>query len=74
MDSIDPGGFWYKGEKRSGKPGIVHPMQIPPVFMHPPMWLIAPRDVMLHWTTGPQQPISTRHSLSPNCLANVPSS
>jgi len=35
---------------------------------------MAPREVMLQLTTGPQHPISTRHSLSPNSEAYTPSS
>ena len=71
---MEPGGALWNGVNLSGKPGMVQPMQAPPEFMHPPMWLIAPREVMLQFTTGPQQPISTRHSLSPNSLAKLPSS
>jgi hypothetical protein len=48
---------------------MVQPMHAPPAFMQPPTWLMAPREVMLQLTTGPQQPISTRHSLSPNSAA-----
>ncbi len=58
----------------SGKPGMVHPMHGPPAAMQPPMWDWNPRETMLQFTTGPQQPTSTRHSLSPYSLAKTPSS
>ena len=74
VESSDPGGAEYMGENLSGNPGMVQPMQMPPICMHPPMPLTIPRSAMLHWTTGPQQPSSTRHSLSPYSWANTPSS
>ena len=70
----DPGGVSVMGENLSGKPGMVQPMQMPPMFMQPPWPSTMPRSAMLHCTTGPQQPSSTRHSLSPYSLANTPSS
>ncbi len=39
--------------------------------MQPPMWDWNPRETMLQFTTGPQQPISTRHSLSPYSSAKT---
>ena len=52
---------FMKGMNLSGKPGMVHAMQMPPTFGQPPMPLIHPRLGTLHLTTGPQQPIFTRH-------------
>ena len=48
-----------KGMNLSGKPGMVHPMQIPPTFGQPPIPPIHPRLPTLHCTTGPQQPSFT---------------
>ena len=60
-DTLLPGGSSMKGMNLSGKPGIVQPMQIPPTFGQPPIPAIQPRLGTLHLTTGPQQPIFTRH-------------
>jgi hypothetical protein len=49
------------GMKRSGKPGIVQAMQIPPTLGQPPMPPTQPRIGTLHFTTGPLQPSLTRH-------------
>jgi hypothetical protein len=51
-----------KGMNLSGKPGMVQPMQMPPTLGQPPIPAIQPRFVTLHCTTGPQQPMRTRHS------------
>src|SRR3954452_21880782 len=61
VESFPPGGSSMNGMNLSGNPGIVHPMQIPPTFGHPPTPLIQPRLGTLHLTTGPQQPIFTWH-------------
>src|SRR6202012_6122567 len=59
----------------SGNPGIVHAMQMPPTFGHPPTPLTHPRIGTLHFTTGPLQPSLTRQRLSdPYSVANLPSS
>ena len=50
-----------KGMNLSGNPGMVQPMQMPPTLGQPPMPAIQPRLVTLQLTTGPQQPIFTRH-------------
>ena len=60
-ESLAPGGSSMNGINLSGKPGIVHPMQIPPTFGHPPMPAIHPRFGTLQLTTGPQHPTLTRH-------------
>ena len=60
-DSVPPGGASMNGMNRSGKPGIVQPMQMPPTFGQPPSPSIQPRLVTLQLTTGPQQPIFTWH-------------
>ena len=44
----------------SGKPGIVHAMQMPPTLGQPPTPLCQPRTGTLHFTTGPLQPSFTR--------------
>jgi hypothetical protein len=56
-----PGGSSMKGMNLSGNPGIVHPMQMPPTFGHPPIPAIQPRFGTLQLTTGPQQPSFTMH-------------
>ena len=58
------------GMNLSGKPGIVQAMQMPPTFGQPPTLLIQPRFGTLQFTTGPQQPTFTRHSLSPYSRVN----
>ena len=58
----------------SGKPGIVHAMQMPPTLGQPPMPLTQPRSGTLHLTTGPLQPSLTRHWWSPYSFAKSPSS
>ncbi len=58
------------GMNLSGNPGIVHPMQIPPIFGQPPIPFIQPRFPTLHCTTGPQHPSFTIHSLEPYSSAN----
>ena len=60
-----PGGSSMNGMNLSGNPGMVQPMQMPPTFGHPPMPEIQPRFGTLHCTTGPQQPIFTRHLREP---------
>ena len=60
-ESVPPGGSSMNGMNLSGKPGIVHPMQMPPTFGHPPTPSIQPRLGTLQLTTGPQQPIFTWH-------------
>src|SRR2546421_6554911 len=59
VDIRAPGGSSMNGMNLSGNPGIVHPMQTPPTFGHPPMPFIHPRFGTLQTTTGPQQPIFT---------------
>ena len=49
------------GMKRSGKPGIVHAMQMPPTFGQPPTPFTQPRAGTLHFATGPAQPTLARH-------------
>ena len=61
VDSTAPGGSSMKGMNLSGKPGIVQPIQMPPTFGQPPRLFIQPRFVTLQFTTGPQQPVFTRH-------------
>ena len=56
-----PGGMSMNGMNLSGKPGIVHAMQMPPTFGQPPIPSIQPRFVTLQLTTGPQQPTFTWH-------------
>ena len=59
----------------SGKPGIVHAMQMPPTFGQPPMPFTQPRTGTLHLTTGPLQPSFTRQRWSePYSVANSPCS
>ena len=60
-ERMPPGGSSMNGMNLSGKPGMVQPMQIPPTFGQPPIPAIQPRLVTLQLTTGPQQPIRTRH-------------
>ena len=73
-DMMAPGGSSMNGMNLSGKPGIVHPMQIPPTFGHPPTPLIQPRLGTLHFTTGPQQPSLTKHRGEPYSVAKSPCS
>src|SRR5262245_15434352 len=73
-DSLLPGGSSMKGMNLSGNPGIVQPMQMPPTFGQPPRPFIQPRLVTLHFTTGPQQPIFTRHFGEPYSCAKSPCS
>ena len=51
--------IFMKGMNLSGKPGMVHAIQMPPTLGQPPMPLIQPRLGTLQFTTGPQQPIFT---------------
>src|SRR5262245_30681324 len=74
VDTFAPGGSSMNGMNLSGNPGIVHAMQIPPTFGHPPTPLIHPRFGTLHFTTGPQQPSLTRHFGTSYVLANSPCS
>jgi hypothetical protein len=60
-ETFAPGGSSMNGMNLSGKPGIVHPMQMPPTFGHPPIPAIQPRLGTLQFTTGPQQPNFTMH-------------
>ena len=62
------------GMNLSGKPGIVHPMQMPPTLGQPPTPLIQPRFGTLHFTTGPQQPSFTMHLGEPYSEAKSPCS
>src|SRR4029079_2678515 len=62
------------GMNLSGKPGIVHPMQIPPTFGQPPMPAIQPRFGTLQLTTGPQHPSLTKHFGEPSSYAKLPTS
>src|SRR6266540_1259114 len=72
LEKVAPGGSSMKGMNLSGKPGIVQPMQMPPTLGQPPMPSIQPRLVTLQLTTGPQQPIRTRHFDEPYSLAKSP--
>src|SRR6476660_4602043 len=74
VDSLPPGGSSMKGMNLSGKPGMVHPMQIPPTLGQPPMPAIQPRLGTLQLTTGPQQPIFTMHFGEPYSSAKSPCS
>ena len=69
-----PGGSSINGMNLSGKPGMVHPMQIPPTLGQPPTPLIQPRLGTLHLTTGPQQPSLTMHLGDPYSSAKSPCS
>src|ERR1700680_1964462 len=73
-ESLPPGGSSMNGMNLSGKPGIVHPMQMPPTFGQPPMPLTHPRLGTLHFTTGPQHPSLTRHFGEPYSTAKSPCS
>src|SRR5207248_8298408 len=73
-ESVAPGGSSMKGMNLSGKPGMVQAMQMPPTLGQPPMPAIQPRLVTLQFTTGPQQPIFTRHLGEPYSLAKSPCS
>src|SRR3712207_8178981 len=42
VESVEPGGSSMNGMNLSGKPGIVHAMQMPPTFGHPPTPPIQP--------------------------------
>ena len=68
-ENTPPGGSSMNGMNLSGKPGMVQPMQMPPTFGQPPMPAIQPRLGTLHCTTGPQQPIFTRHLGEPYSFA-----
>ena len=74
LETAEPGGASMKGMNLSGNPGIVQPMQMPPTFGQPPMPSIQPRLVTLQFTTGPQQPIFTRHLGEPYSWAKSPCS
>ena len=69
VDSFAPGGSSMKGMNLSGKPGIVHPMQMPPTLGQPPTPFIQPRFGTLHLTTGPHQPSLTMHLGEPYSVA-----
>jgi hypothetical protein len=69
-ESNEPGGWFINGMNLSGKPGMVHPMQMPPTFGHPPIPPIHPRFPTLHCTTGPQHPSFTMHVGEPYSSAN----
>src|SRR5580693_6469805 len=74
VETLEPGGSSMNGMNLSGKPGIVHAMQMPPTFGQPPTPLIQPRLGTLHFTTGPQQPSLTRHLGEPYSVAKSPCS
>src|SRR6478752_4714490 len=74
VENLPPGGSSMNGMNLSGKPGIVHPMQMPPTFGQPPTPLIQPRLGTLHLTTGPQQPSLTMHFADPYSEAKSPCS
>ena len=74
LETLPPGGSSMNGMNLSGKPGIVHPMQMPPTFGQPPTPLIQPRLGTLHLTTGPQQPSLTMHFGDPYSVAKSPCS
>src|ERR1700733_6799890 len=74
LESLPPGGSSMNGMNLSGKPGIVHPMKMPPTFGTPPMPLIPPRLGTLHFTTGPQHPSLTMHFGDPYSVAKSPCS
>ena len=61
VETVLPGGSSMNGMNLSGNPGMVQPIQMPPTLGQPPMPAIQPRLGTLHLTTGPQQPILTRH-------------
>ena len=50
LETWHPGGSSMNGMNLSGKPGMVHPMQMPPTFGHPPMPAIHPRFGTLQLT------------------------
>src|ERR1700733_7874722 len=74
LEILPPGGSSMNGMNLSGKPGMVHPMQIPPTLGQPPMPFIQPRLGTLHLTTGPQQPSLTIHFGDPYSVAKSPCS
>src|ERR1700733_4617969 len=74
LESLPPGGSSMNGMNLSGKPGMVHPMQMPPTFGQPPTPLIYPRLGTLHFTTGPQHPSLTMHFGDPYSVAKSPCS
>src|SRR6478735_3934335 len=74
VEIFPPGGSSMNGMNLSGKPGIVHPMHMPPTFGQPPTPLIQPRFGTLHLTTGPQQPSFTMHFGDPYSVAKSPCS
>jgi hypothetical protein len=73
-DNVAPGGWSMNGMNLSGNPGIVQAMQIPPTLGQPPIPRIHPRLVTLQLTTGPQQPIFTKHFGEPYSCAKSPCS
>src|SRR4029453_5595135 len=74
VDTLLPGGSSMNGVNLSGTPGRVQPMQMPPTLGQPPPPLSQPRLGTLHFTTGPQQPILTRHLGDPYSVAKSPCS
>ncbi len=74
VDKVEPGGSSMNGMYLSGKPGIVHAMQMPPTLGQPPIPFIQPRLGTLHLTTGPQHPSFTRHLRDPYSFAKSPCS
>ena len=74
VETRAPGGSSMNGMNLSGKPGMVHPMQMPPTLGQPPTPLIHPRLGTLHLTTGPQQPSLTMHLGDPYSVAKSPCS
>src|ERR1700730_13199694 len=75
VETVAPGGLSMNGMNLSGKPGIVHAMQMPPTFGQPPTPPTQPRSGTLHFTTGPLHPTLTRHPvLSAGVSANCPCS
>ena len=71
---LGAGGSSMNDMNLSGKPGMVQPMQIPPTLGQPPMPFIHPRLGTLQLTTGPQQPILTRHLGEPYSRPKSPCS
>ena len=57
---IVSGSLSMNGRKRSGKPGIVQAMQMPPTLGQPPTPFTQPRAGTLHFATGPAQPSFAR--------------
>src|SRR5580704_8832984 len=73
-ETLAPGGSSIKGMNLSGKPGMVHPMQMPPTLGQPPIPAIHPRLGTLQFTTGPQHPNFTMHFGEPYASAKSPCS